>query len=145
MLLQRSALHHEQTNAEEEHAQVSTAKVTVVFHLEVDVLDRDEDQTQFFIEENHCIDNLVRQLHEMLERNPGYCTTCPIAEAYVGHIPFDAIQQTRKGELADARRERDRLRVMIEKLWQDWQAPSDETFGSTLKHFYDEVADKSAG
>ncbi len=32
-----------------------------------------------------------------------------------------------------------RLRAMILKLGQDWDSPSDETFGSTLGHFVAEV------
>lgn len=43
----------------------------------------------------------------------------------------------------DACRERERFRVMILKLWQDWESPSDETFESTLKHFVSEATPSS--
>jgi hypothetical protein len=72
------------------------AKITVVFHMEYEVLDRDEEQTQFFIEENHCIDNVVRELAQRIEDDPGYCQTCNLAEAYVGHIPFAAIREAQR-------------------------------------------------
>lgn len=71
------------------------AKVTVVFHLEYEVLDRDEDAVQFFIEENHCHDNFVTHLHKMIEADPGHCQTCMSSEAFVGHIPFKAIGELR--------------------------------------------------
>ena len=52
--------------------------------------------------------------------------------------PVSEVVQLR-AELERLTKERDRLRVMILKLGQDWDSPSDETFSSTLGHFVDEV------
>lgn len=38
----------------------------------------DPEAIRFFLEENHCVENIIRQLHE--NQVEGYCTTCSHAE-----------------------------------------------------------------
>lgn len=72
--------------------------ITVVLHLYETIQTDWEDEGRFFIEENHCIDNYVTELHRTKERHAhptkpmGYCVTCSRAEAFLGHVPFDAIR-----------------------------------------------------
>lgn len=69
-----------------------TIKFTVVYHLEEEVPDDwDDDSAEFYIEENHCLDNHALRLAKRIDENPGYCQTCPIGEAFMGHIPLKAI------------------------------------------------------
>ena len=77
------------------------AKVTVVFHLEYEVLDRNEGEVEFFIEENHCHDNYVRHLARMIDADPYHCQTCTTSKALVGHIPFADIRSARDRSKAE--------------------------------------------
>lgn len=73
--------------------------VTLVFHVYETIPDDWEDGGQFFIEENHCLDNYVRAMGETLARHDhptkpiSYCTTCCRGEAYLGHIPFAEVKK----------------------------------------------------
>jgi len=59
--------------------------VTLVVEFEIEVQDNyTDDDTRFFVEENHCIDNHIDLLHRELQTN--CCTNCPRANAYVGHL-----------------------------------------------------------
>lgn len=81
-----------------------TVKFTVVYHLEEEVPDDwDENSQQFYFEENHCLDNHVTAMNRKIEKDPGYCQTCPIGEAYIGHIPFAEIRRVseRHGDVDD--------------------------------------------
>lgn len=74
-----------------------TVKFTVVYHLEEEVPDDwDEDAMQFYIEENHCLDNHALALVRRMDANPGYCQSCNLGEAFIGHIPFEAIKAAQR-------------------------------------------------
>lgn len=72
--------------------------VTIMIHTYEDVPeDWDEDATRFWIEENHCLGNYLKQIQEDEQRAAdemgvkepaGICQLCAVAEAYVGHRPF---------------------------------------------------------
>lgn len=73
--------------------------VTLVLHLEKEVLVRTESEEderkfrQFYIEENHCLDNYIEDLHRECQADPGVCQTCHRGEAFVGHIKFEDISR----------------------------------------------------
>lgn len=79
--------------------------VTIVLHVYETIQEDWEDGGQFFVEENHCLDNYVEDIHRELEAKPGYCHTCSRGNAYLGHIPFEKIRAAQAGHetLATAR------------------------------------------
>lgn len=75
-------------------------KFTVAYHLEAEVPDDwDDEAISFYIEENHCLDNHVETLHRRIEAHPGYCQTCPIGEAVVGHVAFEDLRALSRGNV----------------------------------------------
>ncbi len=74
-----------------------TIKFTVVYHMTEEVPDDwDEDAAEFYIEENHCLDNHAIALARRIDANPGYCQTCHIGTAILGHVPLAAIRALKK-------------------------------------------------
>lgn len=80
------------------HPAYHRVPVTVVLHLDEVIPSDWEDGGQFFIEENHCLDNYVEAVHRRIEREPGYCQTCCSGRAYLGHVPFEAIEAGRSSD-----------------------------------------------
>jgi hypothetical protein len=68
------------------------APITLVLHLYEDVRDDLEDGGRFWVEESHCLDNYIADLAKEHEANPGVCNTCHRGNAYLGHIPMEAIE-----------------------------------------------------
>ena len=67
--------------------------ITVVFHLEMTFDDSDDAEfIRFHVEENHCLDNHIDKLAECSNSREGVCFGCEVGEAYVGHLPFDALR-----------------------------------------------------
>lgn len=66
--------------------------ITLVLHLYETIQENWEDGGRFHIEENHCLDNYVSELHQEMEAEPNVCQTCHRAEAYLGHLSFDEIR-----------------------------------------------------
>ena len=72
--------------------------VTIVLHIYETIQDNWDDAGRFFIEENHCLDNYIMAIaetkdrHEHPTRPVGYCVTCSRGEAFLGHVPFEAIR-----------------------------------------------------
>lgn len=70
--------------------------ITVVFHLYEDVPVAWEDGGRFYVEKNHCIDNYVAEMAKEIETGMNHCQTCNRAEAYLGHLPFDAVRKVQE-------------------------------------------------
>ena len=67
--------------------------ITVVFHLEMTFEDdTDAELIRFMVEENHCLDNHIAKLTFCSDSQPGVCFGCEVGEAYVGHLPLDALR-----------------------------------------------------
>ncbi len=72
--------------------------VTLVLHIWETIPSDWDDEGRFHIEENHCLDNYITDLHRTQERHEhptkpmGVCTTCDRGEAFLGHVPFEAIR-----------------------------------------------------
>lgn len=72
--------------------------VTLVIHTTETVPeDWDDDAIRFYVEENHCLGNYLRDMvgeeeaearRLKLPEGAGICNVCAVAEAYVGHLPF---------------------------------------------------------
>jgi hypothetical protein len=56
----------------------------VVYMTAVVPEDWDEDAQRFFVEENHCLNNLVEELARANAADPKHCTLCSHADAYLG-------------------------------------------------------------
>lgn len=66
-----------------------TVPITLVLRLEEEVPEDWEDHTvQFWVEENHCMQNYVRELAKEVQDadDRGACVVCHRAEAHVGHV-----------------------------------------------------------
>lgn len=74
-------------------------KVTVVFHIEIDLLDdQTDDQRRFYVEEHTCVANYVDHINREIAKNaaeaPGTCVVCSWSSAFVGHVPFKRIAES---------------------------------------------------
>jgi hypothetical protein len=61
-------------------------KVPIEFTIRIDIDvpdDWDDDSVRFYVEENHCMDNYVEQVHREIEARPGVCHTCHRGSARV--------------------------------------------------------------
>ena len=76
--------------------------ITVVFHLEMTFDDDDDAELiRFMVEENHCLDNHIDKLAECSSSQEHVCFGCEVGEAYVGHLPFDALRTIAEREDGD--------------------------------------------
>lgn len=72
--------------------------ITLVLHMYETISSDSDDDGRFHIEENHCLDNYVTDLARTLKRHDhptkpiSMCTTCCRGQAFLGHIPLEAIQ-----------------------------------------------------
>lgn len=103
--------------------------VTLVLHVYETVQDdSDEGNTQFYIEENHCLDNYITAMSETIARHEhptrpvGLCTTCARGEAFLGHIPFSAVRDLPRDPKATDERAKDH-EALKEDPWGEEREP----------------------
>jgi hypothetical protein len=82
-------------------------KVTVTYWLEIEVPDDWTDgDAQFYVEENHCLDNYAIEIARACEATTdatgcGICQTCRRGRAQLGHVARDAEEQQMLANLGD--------------------------------------------
>lgn len=67
--------------------------VTLIVHTFQEIYDDawSDDSIKFFVEENHCLTNVISDIQKDIDASPGTCGLCAHAEARIGHIPFKSI------------------------------------------------------
>lgn len=70
--------------------------ITVVLHLYETIQEDWEDEGRFFIEENHCLDNYINDIHRDMQAEPNVCQTCHRGSAFLGHLSFDEIRKVQE-------------------------------------------------
>lgn len=68
-------------------------KLTLDIDYDIGAGFEDDDTLQFYLEENHCVENIIRQLYEKLE--DGFCHTCSHATVKIQDRPLHDDEEKR--------------------------------------------------
>ena len=80
----------------DKHPGYKRVNVTLVLRVSERVpVEWSDEAIQFYIEENHCIDNYIDAIHKAGEKSPYTCQTCHRGEAWVGHHKFQPSEVSR--------------------------------------------------